>query len=97
VKEGKVGFKDGRPLPAQDEPLHAYITSSSSENVKKAVDKVPMTYCTLAGDSVEKPTTSCKVAGDIVKAISKVSATEHKLMGKMLRYPLTLLMGGPYL
>jgi hypothetical protein len=40
VKEGKVGYKDGRPLPAQDEPLHAYITSSNPENVKKAVDKV---------------------------------------------------------
>jgi splicing factor 1 len=40
VKEGKVGYKDGRPLPAQDEPLHAYITSSNAENVKKAVDKI---------------------------------------------------------
>lgn len=40
VKEGKVGYKDGRPLPAQDEPLHAYITAASPENVKKAVDKV---------------------------------------------------------
>jgi len=40
VKEGKVGYKDGRPLPAQDEPLHAYITSSNADNVKKAVNKV---------------------------------------------------------
>ena len=40
MKEGKVGYKDGRPLPAQDEPLHAYVTSSIADNVKKAVDKV---------------------------------------------------------
>ena len=40
VKEGKVGHKDGRPLPGQDEPLHAYVTASNPENVKKAVDRV---------------------------------------------------------
>jgi len=40
VKEGKVGYKDGRPLPAQDEPLHAFVTSSNADNVKKAIDKV---------------------------------------------------------
>lgn len=40
VKEGKVGHKDGRPLPAQDEPLHAYITGNNPENVKKAVERV---------------------------------------------------------
>jgi len=38
-----VGYKDGRPLPAQDEPLHAYITSNNPDNVKKAVDKVHIT------------------------------------------------------
>ena len=40
VKEGKVGYKDGRPLPAQDEPLHAYITSGDPESVKRAVNRV---------------------------------------------------------
>lgn len=40
VKEGKVGHKDGRPLPAQDEPLHAYVTGSNPENVKNAVERV---------------------------------------------------------
>jgi splicing factor 1 len=40
VKEGKVGRKDGQPLPGEDEPLHAYITSNSAESVKKAVEKV---------------------------------------------------------
>ncbi|XP_065581777.1 splicing factor 1-like [Artemia franciscana] len=40
VKEGKVGRKDGQPLPGEDEPLHAYITASSAEAVKKAVEKV---------------------------------------------------------
>lgn len=40
VKEGKVGHKDGRPLPAQDEPLHAYVTANNPENVKKAVERI---------------------------------------------------------
>lgn len=40
VKEGKVGRKDGQPLPGEDEPLHAYVTASHPESVKKAVDRV---------------------------------------------------------
>jgi len=40
VKEGKVGRKDGQPLPGEDEPLHAYVTSTNPEAVKKAVDKI---------------------------------------------------------
>ncbi|CRK88516.1 CLUMA_CG002213, isoform B [Clunio marinus] len=40
VKEGKVGRKDGQPLPGEDEPLHAFITASNPEAVKKAVDKI---------------------------------------------------------
>ncbi|XP_030371667.1 splicing factor 1 [Scaptodrosophila lebanonensis] len=40
VKEGKVGRKDGQPLPGEDEPLHAFITAPSQEAVKKAVDKI---------------------------------------------------------
>ena len=40
VKEGKVGLKDGRPLPGEDEPLHAYITATNLEAVRKAVEKV---------------------------------------------------------
>lgn len=40
VKEGKVGRKDGQPLPGEDEPLHAFITASNLESVKKAVDKI---------------------------------------------------------
>lgn len=44
VKEGKVGRKDGQPLPGEDEPLHAYVTANNPECVKKAVDKV---RCTL--------------------------------------------------
>src|SRR6218665_1674724 len=45
VKEGKVGHKDGRPLPAQDEPLHAYVTANNPENVKKAVERVRVHFC----------------------------------------------------
>uniref|UniRef100_A0A2M4CH87 Branchpoint-bridging protein n=1 Tax=Anopheles darlingi TaxID=43151 RepID=A0A2M4CH87_ANODA len=40
VKEGKVGRKDGQPLPGEDEPLHAFITASNPESVKKAVDRI---------------------------------------------------------
>lgn len=40
VKEGKVGRKDGQPLPGEDEPLHAFITASTLESVKKAVEKI---------------------------------------------------------
>lgn len=40
IKEGKVGRKDGQPLPGEDEPLHALVTASNAESVKKAVDQV---------------------------------------------------------
>ncbi|CAG5131364.1 unnamed protein product, partial [Candidula unifasciata] len=40
VKDGKIGRKDGQPLPGEDEPLHAYITASIPENVTKAVEKI---------------------------------------------------------
>lgn len=40
VKEGKIGRKDGQPLPGEDEPLHAYVTAINPENVKKAVEKI---------------------------------------------------------
>lgn len=44
VKEGKVGRKDGQPLPGEDEPLHAYITATNPECVKKAVERVSFFY-----------------------------------------------------
>ncbi|XP_041362536.1 splicing factor 1-like isoform X2 [Gigantopelta aegis] len=40
VKEGKIGRKDGQPLPGEDEPLHAYVTANNPENVNKAVEKI---------------------------------------------------------
>jgi len=40
VKEGKVGFNNGRPLPGEDEPLHAYITATNHEAVHKAVERI---------------------------------------------------------
>ena len=40
VKEGKVGRKDGQPLPGEDERLHAYVTATNPEAVKKAVDRI---------------------------------------------------------
>ena len=40
VKEGKIGRKDGQPLPGEDEPLHAYVTANNPENVKRAVEKI---------------------------------------------------------
>lgn len=49
VKEGKIGRKDGQPLPGEDEPLHAYVTANNPENVQTAVEKVVATvtvsYC----------------------------------------------------
>jgi splicing factor 1 len=36
VKEGKVG----KPLPGEDEPLHAYVTGNSMESIRKAVDRI---------------------------------------------------------
>ena len=36
VKEGKVG----KPLPGEDEPLHAYVTANSMDSIKKAVERV---------------------------------------------------------
>lgn len=46
VKEGKVGRKDGQPLPGEDEPLHAYITANNLEAVKKAVERVHIIFFT---------------------------------------------------
>lgn len=40
VKEGKVGRKDGQPLPGEDEPLHAFITAANADCVKKAVERI---------------------------------------------------------
>lgn len=40
MKEGRIGTKDGKPLPGADEPLHAYITSDLDENVKKGADRI---------------------------------------------------------
>lgn len=40
VKEGKVGRKDGLPMPGEDEPLHAFITGSTQESVTKCVERI---------------------------------------------------------
>lgn len=40
VKEGKVVRKDNNPLPGEDEPLHALVSASSIESVKKAVKEI---------------------------------------------------------
>ena len=32
--------RDGKPIPGEDEPLHAYVTSTNPESVKKAADKI---------------------------------------------------------
>ena len=42
VKEGKVG----KPLPGEDEPLHAYVTANSMEAIKKAVERVSLLQST---------------------------------------------------
>ena len=40
VKEGKIGRKDGQPMPGEDEPLHAFVTGPSVEAVNKAVGRI---------------------------------------------------------
>lgn len=40
VKEGKIGRNDGQPLPGQDEPLHAFVTAATLDQVKKAVGRI---------------------------------------------------------
>ena len=40
VKEGKIGRNDGQPLPGQDEPLHAFVTAATVDQVKKAVERI---------------------------------------------------------
>lgn len=52
VKEGKVGRKDGQPLPGEDEPLHAYITANNLDAVKKAVERVSLMLFLLDCDYV---------------------------------------------
>lgn len=44
VKEGKFGRRDG-PLPGENEPLHAYVTSNDSQAIKRAVERVR--FCIL--------------------------------------------------
>lgn len=57
VKEGKVGRKDGQPLPGEDEPLHAYITATAAECVKKAVEKIKEVIRQVTRDSIRtRPT-----------------------------------------
>jgi len=40
VKEGKIVRDDLNPIPAADEPLHALVSASCLENVKKAVAEI---------------------------------------------------------
>ena len=40
VKEGKVGRKDGQPMPGEDEPLHALISSVNPDCVQRAVKSI---------------------------------------------------------
>ena len=51
VKEGKIGRKDGMPLPGEDDELHAYITATSMESVAKALEKIN----TIIKEGIEVP------------------------------------------
>lgn len=42
VKEGKLGRKDGQPMPGEDEPLHAFVTGPTVESVTGAVARVSL-------------------------------------------------------
>jgi len=51
VKEGKVGRNNGQPLPGENEPLHAYITSTDADCVKRAVNRVKQ----IIQEGVDRP------------------------------------------
>lgn len=51
VKEGKVAQNNGQPLPGANEPLHAYLTSTDPECVKKAVNRVKQ----IIQEGIERP------------------------------------------
>ncbi|VDP66241.1 unnamed protein product [Echinostoma caproni] len=40
IKEGKLGRRDGLPMPGEDEPLHAFVSAPTAESVQKAVKKI---------------------------------------------------------
>nr|VZI34583.1 unnamed protein product [Spirometra erinaceieuropaei] len=40
VKDGKLGRRDGLPMPGEDEPLHAFISAANVEACQKAVKKI---------------------------------------------------------
>lgn len=40
VKEGKSKGVDGRPAPGEDDPLHAFVTGTTEEQVRIAVDRI---------------------------------------------------------
>ena len=40
IKEGKLGRKDGQPLPGEDEPLHAFLTAPTEEAIAAATKQI---------------------------------------------------------
>jgi len=40
IKEGKIGRKDGQPLPGEDEPLHAFLTAPTEEAIAAATKQI---------------------------------------------------------
>jgi len=73
VKEGKVGNNNGFPLPGENEPLHAYITSVEAAAVTKAVARVKQ----IIMEGIERPEGS--------NELRKVQLRELALLNGTLR------------
>lgn len=71
VKEGKVGRKDGQPLPGEDEPLHALVTASNAEAVKKAVDQITQTI----KEGIEQPEGQNDLRRKQLRELAKLNGT----------------------
>jgi splicing factor 1 len=81
VKEGKVGRKDGHPLPGEDEPLHAYVTANNLEAVKKAIDKIKE----VIKEAVDIPEGQNDLRKNQLRELALLNGTLRE--GEVPRYP----------
>uniref|UniRef100_A0A0N4ZS59 Branchpoint-bridging protein n=1 Tax=Parastrongyloides trichosuri TaxID=131310 RepID=A0A0N4ZS59_PARTI len=70
VKEGKLSRRDG-PMPGENEPLHAFITGSDSEVIKKAVNKIK----TIVDEALLMPDGSNELRKTQLKELALLNGT----------------------
>ncbi|CAK9300262.1 unnamed protein product [Gordionus sp. m RMFG-2023] len=71
MKEGKIGRPDGQPLPGADEPLHAYITATTEDCLKKAMDLVTK----ILKEAVTVPETENELRKNQLKQLALLNGT----------------------